>query len=171
VALDQAFDADTLLDLRKAVLAVAAAAGMPNDRATEVMLAVHELAANTVRHGGGTGRVRMHAAAGELHCQVSDAGPGGAGPGSAGPGGAGPGSAGPGGAGPGGAGSGGAGPGGADGYPRRGGAVTTWPVQPGHGLWLVQNVADRVSVAASPRGSEVTVVFALAGLRDSADGH
>jgi anti-sigma regulatory factor (Ser/Thr protein kinase) len=156
VALDQAFDADTLLDLRKAVLAVAAAAGMPNDRATEVMLAVHELAANTVRHGGGTGRVRMHAAAGELHCQVSDAGPGGAGPG---------------GAGPGGAGSGGAGPGGADGYPRRGGAVTTWPVQPGHGLWLVQNVADRVSVAASPRGSEVTVVFALAGLRDSADGH
>jgi anti-sigma regulatory factor (Ser/Thr protein kinase) len=154
--LDQAFDADTLLDLRKAVLAVAAAAGMPNDRATEVMLAVHELAANTVRHGGGTGRVRMHAAAGELHCQVSDAGPGGAGPG---------------GAGPGGAGSGGAGPGGADGYPRRGGAVTTWPVQPGHGLWLVQNVADRVSVAASPRGSEVTVVFALAGLRDSADGH
>ncbi len=156
MALDQAFDADTLLDLRKAVLAVAAAAGMPNDRATEVMLAVHELAANTVRHGGGTGRVRMHAAAGELHCQVSDAGPGGAGPG---------------GAGPGGAGSGGAGPGGADGYPRRGGAVTTWPVQPGHGLWLVQNVADRVSVAASPRGSEVTVVFALAGLRDSADGH
>ncbi len=154
--MDQAFDADTLLDLRKAVLAVAAAAGMPNDRATEVMLAVHELAANTVRHGGGTGRVRMHAAAGELHCQVSDAGPGGAGPGGAGPGGAGPG---------------GAGPGGADGYPRRGGAVTTWPVQPGHGLWLVQNVADRVSVAASPRGSEVTVVFALAGLRDSADGH
>ncbi|HLI36484.1 MAG TPA: ATP-binding protein [Streptosporangiaceae bacterium] len=146
MALDQAFDADTLLDLRKAVLAVAAAAGMPNDRATEVMLAVHELAANTVRHGGGTGRVRMHAAAGELHCQVSDAGPGSAGPGSAGPG-------------------------SADGYPRSGGTVTTWPVQPGHGLWLVQNVADRVSVAASPRGSEVTVVFALAGLRDSADGH
>jgi anti-sigma regulatory factor (Ser/Thr protein kinase) len=74
--LDQAFDADTLLDLRKVVLAAAMAAGLPDDRAGDVVLAVHELAANAVRHGGGAGRVRMHVVAGELRCQVSDAGPG-----------------------------------------------------------------------------------------------
>ena len=51
MALDQTFDADTLADLRKAVLAVATAVGMPDHRAAEVMLAVHELAANAVRHG------------------------------------------------------------------------------------------------------------------------
>lgn len=76
LALDQAFDADTLHELRKAVLAEAVAAGVPEDRAAEVMLAVHELAANAVIHGGGGGRARMRVAAGELYCQVSDAGPG-----------------------------------------------------------------------------------------------
>src|SRR5579875_3548550 len=40
-----------------------------------------------------------------------------------------------------------AGPGAADVYPRRAGAVTTWPVQPGHGLWLVQNVAASAGIA------------------------
>jgi anti-sigma regulatory factor (Ser/Thr protein kinase) len=75
MALDRAFDADTLSDLRKAVLAEATALGMPDDRAGDVMLAVHELAANAVRHGAGAGRVSMSALAGRLHCQVSDAGP------------------------------------------------------------------------------------------------
>ncbi len=76
LALDQAFDADTLHELRKAVLAEAVVAGMPDDRAAEVVLAVHELAANAVRHGGGGGRARMRVVAGELQCQVSDPGPG-----------------------------------------------------------------------------------------------
>jgi anti-sigma regulatory factor (Ser/Thr protein kinase) len=76
MALDQTFDADTLADLRKAVLAVTAAAGMPDHRAAEVVLAVHELAANAVRHGSGAGWARLRVAGGELHCQVSDAGPG-----------------------------------------------------------------------------------------------
>ena len=74
MALDQAFDAGTLHLLRKAVLAEAEAAGMSRDRAEDVMLAVHELAANAVRHGPGTGMLRMHTAAGQLRCQVSDAG-------------------------------------------------------------------------------------------------
>jgi len=77
LVLDKVFDADTLHELRKAVLAAAVAAGMPDDRAAQVMLAVHELAANSVRHGGGAGRARMRIVAGELHCQVSDAGQGG----------------------------------------------------------------------------------------------
>src|ERR1700757_560502 len=75
MALDRAFDAETLPDLRKAVLAQAAAAGMAADRAVDVMLAVHELAANAVRHGAGAGRLAMRVRDGRLECEVSDAGP------------------------------------------------------------------------------------------------
>lgn len=39
------------------------------------MSAVHELAANAVRHGAGSGRLVMLATAGALRCLVSDAGP------------------------------------------------------------------------------------------------
>jgi anti-sigma regulatory factor (Ser/Thr protein kinase) len=81
MALDRAFDAGTLPSLRKAVLAEAAMAGMPGDRAVDVMLAVHELAANAVRHGAGTGTLAMRVSDGRLYCQVSDVGPaGGTGP-------------------------------------------------------------------------------------------
>ena len=127
--LDQAFDAGTLRVLRKAVLAEASAAGMSDDRAAQVMLAVHELAANAVRHGGGAGRARMRIVGGELHCQVSDAGQGSAG------------------------------------QARGEGAdvVAPWPVRRGHGLWVVRNVADRVSMASGLGGSQVIVVFVLPG--------
>src|ERR1700761_1797470 len=74
MTLDRVFDADTLFSLRKAVLAEATAAGIPGYRATDVMLAVHELAANAVRHGAGAGRLAMHVLDGRLYCQVSDAG-------------------------------------------------------------------------------------------------
>ena len=73
--LDQRFGAGTLHVLRAAVREFAAGAGMPPGRADDVMIAVHELAANTVRHGAGTGRLRMWAAACALCCQVDDAGP------------------------------------------------------------------------------------------------
>jgi anti-sigma regulatory factor (Ser/Thr protein kinase) len=133
MAIEQWFDAGMLPELRRAVLAEAVAADMPDDRAADVMLAVHELAANAVRHGGGTGRLRMHAAAGELYCQVSDAGLGGAGLG------------------------------GADGHARAGHAtaVQRWLIRPGHGLWLVRDIADQLSIAPGPAGSEVTAVFLL----------
>jgi anti-sigma regulatory factor (Ser/Thr protein kinase) len=72
--LDQEFTTATLHILREAVLAHANAGGMPEARATDVMLAVHELAANAVSHGGGTGRVRLRIAAGKLDCQVTDPG-------------------------------------------------------------------------------------------------
>lgn len=127
-ALDLAFDADTLADLRRAVLAVAVAAGLPGERADEVMLAVHELAANAVRHGGGAGRAWLDVTAGYLSCQVSDTGPGSPGDRAR---------------------SDGAGPG------------LPWPFRPGHGLWLVRNVADHLSVQTDPHGSEVTVAFRL----------
>ena len=72
--LDQEFGETTLRVLRETVLAHATAAGMPG-RALDVMLAVHELAANAVKHGGGTGHLRMSVTNGELICQVSDPGP------------------------------------------------------------------------------------------------
>ena len=74
MALSQAFDADALQALRKTVLAEAKAAGMNPERASDVMFAVHELAANAVRHGAGAGRLLMHIHAGQLYCHVSDAG-------------------------------------------------------------------------------------------------
>lgn len=126
MALDQAFDAATLHLLRAAVRAHASAAGMPEERATDVMLAAHELAANAVRHGAGSGRLRMDITAGLLCCQVSEVG-------RAGP----------------------------DGRAGRGAAAPPWPVVPGHGLWVAQNTADRMSMAAGADWSVVTAVFVL----------
>ncbi|HEY0933011.1 MAG TPA: ATP-binding protein [Trebonia sp.] len=74
--LDQGFDAGTLQLLRARVAACVAAAGLPEGRAADVILAVHELAANAVRHGAGAGRLLLRAAGGMLYCQVTDAGPG-----------------------------------------------------------------------------------------------
>ena len=75
VVVDERFDASTLHLLRERVAACMAAAGMPKDLAMDVILAVHELAANAVRHGAGAGRLLMRVAVGILRCQVSDAGP------------------------------------------------------------------------------------------------
>ena len=41
-----------------------------------VVLVAHELATNVVRHGGGTGRLRLWREAGRIVCRVSDSGPG-----------------------------------------------------------------------------------------------
>jgi anti-sigma regulatory factor (Ser/Thr protein kinase) len=49
---------------------------MPADLSVDVLLAVHELAANAVRHGAGAGRLLIRSAAGVLRCRVSDTGPG-----------------------------------------------------------------------------------------------
>lgn len=133
--LDQEFNAGTLRILRKAVLACAMAAGMPESRAPDVMLVVHELAANAVRYGGGRGRLCIWTAAGALHCQVTDPGiprldgnpP---------------------------AGTASRRPAGIPGPP-------PWPYQPGHGLWLVRQAADHFTAVTGPDGSQVTASFAL----------
>src|SRR5580704_16283973 len=49
--LDQAFDEDSLYALRAAVAAHATQAGLAPGRADDLVIAVHELAANAVRHG------------------------------------------------------------------------------------------------------------------------
>jgi anti-sigma regulatory factor (Ser/Thr protein kinase) len=71
----QDFDAGSLYALRSAVAAHASAAGLPPGRVYDVVAAVHELAANAVRHGAGRGRMWLQSADGVLTCQVSDAGP------------------------------------------------------------------------------------------------
>jgi two-component sensor histidine kinase len=42
------------------------------DQAEDVVLAVHELAANVIRHASGSGRLRVWSLPGALHCQVDD---------------------------------------------------------------------------------------------------
>ena len=127
--MDFAFDTGRLSELRRAVLAEAAGAGLPGSRAADVMLVVHELAANAVRHGAGFGLLSMRAMNGQLFCRVSDTGPAQADWAAT----------------------------------RAADSAMPWPVRPGHGLWLVQAAADKVTMGSGPAGRWVTAVFALPG--------
>jgi anti-sigma regulatory factor (Ser/Thr protein kinase) len=98
---------------------------MPERRTDDVVIAIHELAANVVQHGAGRGRLRMWQVPGALRFQVDD----GARPASLN----------------------GAGPNAAD----------HWPYLKGHGLWLVREVADRMSVISGPGGTRAHVMFTL----------
>lgn len=116
--MDQAFDGDSLYVLREAVAAHASQAGLPEGRVVDLVLAVHELAANAVRHGAGHGRLRVWNTGGDVRCEIADGGPEPAPP---------------------------------DG---------PWPVERGHGLWLVRQVADRASLNTGPLGTVAAVSFA-----------
>jgi anti-sigma regulatory factor (Ser/Thr protein kinase) len=133
--LDRRFDAGGLAALRAVVLAYAVEAGTPENSAKDVMLAAHELAANAVRHGAGAGRLQMRAGDGMLRMQVHDAGLANR--------------------------TGQAGTAGLDGQDIPGGGDGGWPLRPGHGLWVVRQVADEVSVWRGPGGPVVTAAFAL----------
>ncbi len=137
--LDQEFDSGTLYALRAAVQAHADRAGLPEDRASEVVLAVHELAANAIAHGAGHGRLRMWDVTGALSCEVVDIGRAGR-PDAAG----GPDTAG-------------------------GSWTVTdpWPAEDGHGLWLVRQVADQLDLRSGPRGTRAVITFALPGPEDN----
>jgi anti-sigma regulatory factor (Ser/Thr protein kinase) len=124
--LDLAFDSGTLHALRAGVKAHACQAGLPEARAEDVVLVVHELAANAVNHGAGAGRLRIWKLAGSLHCQVED--------GEA-----------------------------ADAFGPAAGRPL--PSRPGHGLWLVRQIADRMRVRSGARGTRATVAFDLPGRR------
>lgn len=131
--LDQALDANSLYELRAMVAAYAVQAGLAR-RADDLVIAAHELAANVVRHGSGRGRLRIWRQNQMLHCQVTD-----------------------------------------DGLPQHSGsngrdreqvadtasASPSWPIKPGHGLWLVRQLADQTSLHPGPSGSAVTISFAL----------
>ena len=72
--LELEFAAGSLYLLRRAVAVRAAAAGMGEQSARDVVLAVNELASNAIRHGAGRGRLRMWDQDGAVCCQVEDAG-------------------------------------------------------------------------------------------------
>jgi len=141
--LDLAFDSGTLHALRAGVKAQACDAGLPEARAEDVVLVVHELAANAVSHGAGAGRLRIWRLAGSLHCQVEDGEPLGSGHPGEPPDHAG-GEA-------------------ADASGRPSGRPL--PSRPGHGLWLVRQVADRMRILSGARGTRATVAFDLPARR------
>lgn len=122
--LDQVFDGDSLYELRVAVAARGARAGLAEDRVGDLVLAVHELAANAVRHGAGRGRLRIWAAGGVLRCEVTD-----------------------------------------DGASANDGAAAPdpvrWTIEPGHGLWVVRQVADETSLHGGPSGTVAAISFTL----------
>jgi anti-sigma regulatory factor (Ser/Thr protein kinase) len=115
------------------VHARAIAAGMPPHRATDITLAVHELAANAVIHGPGTGHLHMHATAGQLTCQITQAGPA------------------------------------SHAHPPDGTQPESqpWPVQRGHGLWLIRQLADHVTITATPAGPQAVIAFTLTPAPDT----
>lgn len=141
--LNLTFDSGTLYVLRAEVQAWARQAGLPESRVADVVLAVHELAANAVRHGAGAGRLRMWNRAAALHCQVDDDGPlpssDPARPGT--------------------------------GHVERGATaargasglteMSSWQDMPGHGLWVVGQIADQMQVLSGPVGTRATVTFDL----------
>jgi anti-sigma regulatory factor (Ser/Thr protein kinase) len=68
------FDAACIESVRRLTERRAWAAGLSADRVLDVTLAVHELATNSVRHGGGGGRLRVWSEPDEVVFEVADRG-------------------------------------------------------------------------------------------------
>jgi anti-sigma regulatory factor (Ser/Thr protein kinase) len=69
-----AFAAGTLAAVRRLVRRRARDAGLAGERAGDLVLAVNEVATNSIRHGGGRGVLRTWKGDGALVCEVADAG-------------------------------------------------------------------------------------------------
>jgi anti-sigma regulatory factor (Ser/Thr protein kinase) len=70
------FDAGSLHALRSTLAAHASRLGAADVTIEALVIVASELATNAIRHGGGSGRVRLWHDDGTLSCQVSDDGPG-----------------------------------------------------------------------------------------------
>jgi anti-sigma regulatory factor (Ser/Thr protein kinase) len=68
------FGADQLVELRRLVMQFALDAGFSESKTADAVLAVHEMAANSVLHGGGSGVMRLWTEGGALVCEISDRG-------------------------------------------------------------------------------------------------
>jgi anti-sigma regulatory factor (Ser/Thr protein kinase) len=68
------FSEDSLADVRELVSRHAEAARLDRMHREDLVLAVHELATNSVRHGGGAGVLRVWMQRGALLCEVRDRG-------------------------------------------------------------------------------------------------
>lgn len=63
-----------LASLRAVVARRADRAGLPPDRRDDLVLAINELATNSIRHGGGAGMLRIWETGAALVCEVTDSG-------------------------------------------------------------------------------------------------
>ena len=134
-ALKQAFDKGTLSLLRAVVRAYALTAGIPQRHVDGIVIAVHEVAANAVFHGGGAGRLCMWRTQRELRCLIEDGAASRNDPAAA------------------------------DARTgcevNRAAGPRQWPREPGHGLWLAAEVASRMTTVTGPHGSRVILAFAV----------
>ena len=73
-ALRVSFDFDSLRTLRESLLRVAIDAGMSELRVADLVLAVNEIASNSVAHGGGSGTLSIWTDQRSLICDVHDDG-------------------------------------------------------------------------------------------------
>lgn len=143
--LDQRFDVTSLSALRTSTQACAVRAGMPADRATDIVIALHELAADAVRHGAGSGRLRIWDRVGALYCCVDDHGRAAAAPAGEDHG------------------------GGVPSTPSTASAAAPaepnladhWPYRDGHGLWLARQVADQMMLRSDSSGTLAVLAFGL----------
>lgn len=70
----RAFDADSLREVRGMLAIYAAQAGLSEERTTDLLLAVNEVATNSLLHGGGRGAVCIWIQRDALICEVRDEG-------------------------------------------------------------------------------------------------
>jgi anti-sigma regulatory factor (Ser/Thr protein kinase) len=68
------FEGGSLSALRAFVAKAAEAAGIDAGRAAELVVAVNEVATNSIRYGGGWGTLRVWKETGSLICEVRDRG-------------------------------------------------------------------------------------------------
>lgn len=73
-ALELSLDGGSLRPLRDRVASYARSAGLSRRQVADLVLTVHELAANTLRHGGGTGTAAVWSDGGSVVVEVRDAG-------------------------------------------------------------------------------------------------
>jgi serine/threonine-protein kinase RsbW len=76
VLFSRRFDRDAIPEARHGFAGCAAKAGLAGLRLEAFVLAVNEIMTNAVRHGGGSGRIRLSRTAAGLACAISDSGPG-----------------------------------------------------------------------------------------------
>lgn len=70
------FGLESLAAIRRSVGTFARSSGLPEEAVDGFILAVNEITANAIAHGGGEGSLRLWTDSGDLHCRVSDQGPG-----------------------------------------------------------------------------------------------
>jgi anti-sigma regulatory factor (Ser/Thr protein kinase) len=71
---EQAFGIDELGKVRQVTMAWATGHGLAAERVEDLVLAANELAGNSIRHGGGRGRLRLWRESDTLVCEISDRG-------------------------------------------------------------------------------------------------